>query len=36
MTAVLKQIVEILKTGFTEIGPAIKREFAKIAQSLFS
>lgn len=36
MTAIFKQIVEIFKAGFTGIGPAIDREFAKIAQSLFS
>lgn len=36
MIAVLKQIVEIFKAGFTGIGRAINREFVKIAQSLFS
>lgn len=36
MTAILKQIVEMFKTAFTEIGPTIDREFTKIAQSLFS
>ena len=36
MTAIFKQIVEMFKTAFKEIGPAINREFSKIARSLFS
>lgn len=36
MIAILKQIAEIFKTTFAEIGPAIDREFTKIARSLFS
>lgn len=36
MTAILKQIVEMFKTAFKEIGPAIDRKFTEFLRGFLS
>ena len=36
MTAILKQIIEMFKAGFAEIGPAIDRKFTEFLRGFLS